>query len=120
MPVAAKVVKSQQFYLNNIAWHIQAVLTEGNRTSLRLCINCDDTRDDFEHRVKSTLELISNVGEKQNVCLGDAFDTYFPNGTFSGNCIRFVSLSNLNDEKKGLITKNTISVHVDARLIISK
>lgn len=118
VPFTVGCVYSEPFFMKNIAWRLMAELKANNLTHLGLFLHCDDDGDDFKHEVNSTLKLISSVNKKYDISRGGTVDTYSPDDLdLTWGWTEFVSLADLNDEKKGLMKNGMITVKLSANFV---
>lgn len=103
--------------MRNIAWDVFVELRETNLTHMGLFLRCKDDKDSFNHNIQFSLALISSVCNKNDVSFKGTF-VYSNKALPSWGWPSFVSLAQLNDQKKGLISNGSVVVKLDARFVL--
>lgn len=113
VPRMIGTVYSETFYMKNIPWRILIKLTAKTPTHLGVHLQCDDENDFFEHKVNSTLQLISLIDKSHDILRDGPTDVYRAD-KFTWGWDKLVSYNDLNNPKKGLIRNGAIRIILDA------
>lgn len=108
-------VYSDKFYMNNVPWRISAAVTSENSDFLGIFLRCDE-KVGSQLKVNVTLNLTSTA-DKEHEISNNGITSKFTVEKKGWGWPKFVTLSDLEDKKKGLMINGVIVVKISVQFV---
>lgn len=120
-PLTSRLEFSEQFFVGKIPWRIRADISESDKTYVGLFLNCADKNVPFEHDVNFAIRLISSTGQTHGYARStrtfSSTKLQLGKQTDSWGCLQYIRVSDLSDEKKGLMVNGIIKAEVEVKFV---